>query len=66
MALSSAESYAANLATFDDLIGQLQALRAANFGNDADKERDWGDAGSLRDINTRLQGAISFATGTAE
>lgn len=51
---------------FDDLIAKLQAARALHFGVDADKQRDWSEAGSVAAMNAKLAEALAFITCTAE
>lgn len=49
---------------FDALIAKLQAARAAHFGVDVDAARNWGDVGSVVEVNEHLARALAFLSGT--
>ena len=53
-------------ADFDDLVSKLQAARAANFGIDPERGRNWAEACFVAHANQTLASALAFLTCSAE
>ena len=43
---------------FDRLMDQLRSLRSSHFNTDAEKERHWGEVGSVKHVNGLLRQAL--------
>jgi hypothetical protein len=56
--MTANNAFIAHCIAIDELIAEIQRQRENHFNVDANKQRDWGEVGSVAHIRKRLEQAV--------